>query len=77
MTDFEAALLVQFARIATALELLVAPPQTEEGPCEHPADQRWDFGITDGRPDWQCRLCNYHSVTDDRTAVSVSGGRAE
>ncbi len=52
-------------RIATAVDLLVAPPQApvDTPPCEHPEESRIRFGVTNGVPDWQCGLCAYRTVT--------------
>jgi hypothetical protein len=55
-------------RIAVALEQQVAlmQPPAPEPPmpvdCQHPDDQRADFGITDGREDWLCRVCGKRSL---------------
>lgn len=55
---------VALERIAAVLEFAVlaedAPPEPE--PCAHPDEQRIAFGLTDGRPDWQCKVCGYRSV---------------
>ncbi len=58
----------QLARIADVVELMVAPPMAADPtapapPCEHPEDARDDFGLTNGVPDWQCRLCGHRTVT--------------
>lgn len=58
-------------RIATVLEMLVDSPQepptpaSEEPPmCPHPTDQRIDFGMTNGQPDWQCKVCGFRTVAE-------------
>lgn len=55
--------------IRVALEGAVAmtdPPETAAAPagCQHPVEQRIDFGETDGVADWQCgvRTCGYRTV---------------
>lgn len=52
--------------IRQVLELLIAPPQeppsTQELTCPHPEDQRINFGMTNGEPDWECRLCHQRSI---------------
>lgn len=60
----------QLRRIADALEVLAtavtAPPEPEPPPdptCPHPPDQRVDFGLTNGQPDWQCRVCGFRTPT--------------
>lgn len=30
--------------------------------CQHPTDQRIDFGLTNSLPDWQCGVCGFRSV---------------
>lgn len=52
-------------RIAEAMERL-SPPTPEPRPelttaCLHPLDSRTDFGMTNGEPDWQCRICQFRS----------------
>lgn len=55
----------QLTRIAAALEILTAPPKADKpGGCTHPADQREDFGVTDGVEDWLCRACGYRTVVN-------------
>jgi hypothetical protein len=52
-------------RIADVLERAIEPPPApadEPGGCEHPAEARIDFGITNGEPDWQCRACGFRTV---------------
>lgn len=55
-------------RIATALELVVGsfvevePDQVPE--CQHPPDNRLDFGVTQGQADWQCSLCGHRSIEE-------------
>ena len=76
MTAFEAAVIEelrgcreQLTRIAdgvnAALEMtaeMPMPVSTEPALCPHPEEQRFDFGMTNGRPDWQCRLCGYRTI---------------
>jgi hypothetical protein len=50
-----------------ALEALVEAfavpaPEPVRLVCDHPPEERLDFGITNGAPDWQCRLCGYRSL---------------
>lgn len=54
---------VALERIAAALELATAvPSEPESTACLHPADQRIDFGVTNGVEDWQCRACGFRTV---------------
>ena len=57
----------ELQKIRLVLEALV-PEQEPEHPastdCPHPEDQRIDFGMTNGRPDWQCRLCDFRTATE-------------
>lgn len=60
----------QLERIATALETIVAAmqepkptPEAEPPTCPHPPEQRSDFGLTNGKPDWECRACGYRTDT--------------
>ena len=57
----------QLDRIATTLEtlaLLLAPePEPLSTPCLHPEEQRRDFGMTHGKPDWLCEACGYRTET--------------
>lgn len=59
-------------RIAVALETWssTAAPAQEASPsdtaapqCLHPLESRIDFGTTNGLPDWQCRICQYRSLS--------------
>jgi len=66
VTAFEAAVVQQLTRIADALVVIAAPmllddTQPRSG-CDHPGDQRFDFGHTNGVDDWQCKVCGYRSV---------------
>ena len=57
----------ELQKIRQVLEALVPeqePEQPESTECPHPEDQRIDFGMTNGLPDWQCRLCNFRTVTE-------------
>lgn len=60
----------QLERIATALEDAMTPPVAPPAPveCEHPAEARIDFGITDGVEDWQCRLCGYRTTAEPKVS---------
>lgn len=62
-------------RIADVLELLVdveMPAAAAEAPtCPHPDDQRVSLGMTQGRPDWTCRACGYHSL--EASAEEIHG----
>ena len=55
-------------RIASAIEALIPEPEPETTPapepCQHPVGSRLDFGLTNGLPDWQCRICGYRTPTD-------------
>ena len=71
MTEFETAAIaelrgarVALERIAAVLERVTAEPPADDQPsgCPHPADQRIDFGVTAGQPDWQCRSCGFRTV---------------
>lgn len=33
-------------------------------PCTHPPEARIDFGVTNGREDFQCRRCGYRPPTE-------------
>lgn len=50
-------------RIATALETPPAEPPSQTPPempaCLHPPESRIDLGLTNGQPDWQCRVCRF------------------
>ncbi len=63
MTTFQEQLLATLDRIATALEILALPESQEppETTCPHPPEERIDFGMTNGQPDWTCKLCGYRS----------------
>ena len=59
-------------RIAAALEQIVVllaalAPEAEPEPtpqdCVHPMEARADFGMTNGLPEWECRICGYRSPT--------------
>lgn len=56
----------QLRRLADLIEALTAPPSPEspemEPTCLHPLENRISFGLTNGRPDWQCGLCAYRLV---------------
>jgi hypothetical protein len=53
-------------RIATALDTLAIPQEPAliwpKGECPHPQESRIDFGVTNGHPDWQCKVCGYQSI---------------
>jgi hypothetical protein len=42
----------------------VTPPEPASSECLHPADQRQDFGVTDGQEDWRCSVCGYRSIPE-------------
>ena len=55
----------QLTRIGDLLELLVGhllAPETDQAAdaCQHPPDDRIALGMTDGMPEWECRICRYH-----------------
>lgn len=51
--------------IRVCLELITAPEsEPEPTNCLHPVEARIDFGMTNGLPDWQCRLCQYRTETE-------------
>jgi hypothetical protein len=54
---------MELHRIANALERLTTPPDqtapSTPASCPHPPDHRIDLGLTNGQPDWQCRICRY------------------
>ena len=56
----------QLRRIADALEALVSlstPEPTTEEPltCPHPTETRLDLGMTNGKPEWICGVCQARS----------------
>ncbi len=59
-------------RIAKVFELMTAEvTAVPDAPakCLHPLEDRLDFGVTNGLPDWQCKRCQFRSVTPDGTAA--------
>lgn len=61
----------QLTRIADSLDRLTTEPEPEpeslEPPtCPHPVESRIDFGITNGKPDWQCGIptCGFRTETE-------------
>lgn len=64
--DWNERIWTQLKRIADSLELMrpdpepVAEPEPEIPPCSHPMEARTDFGMTNGHPDWMCRLCGFN-----------------
>ena len=56
-------------RMAVALERIsnaVSPVVIEEPAplvgCQHPIEDRIDFGVTNGQPDWECGVCHARSL---------------
>lgn len=71
MTEYEANVLRQLTRIADALVVLTAPMLADDQQpreCQHPSDSRFDFGVTNGVEDWQCKVCGYRSVPQAEAA---------
>jgi len=48
--------------MADAVEVLAQSAHPSRVVCTHPVDARIDFGVTKGRPDWQCSACGFRSV---------------
>ena len=60
----------ELAGIRMLLEVIAAPepePKAEPG-CPHPEDERVSFGMTNGLPDWECRLCQFRSIPPETVA---------
>jgi hypothetical protein len=57
-------LVIEMRLLRLAIERAMTPdPEPDaQADCTHPADQRKDFGMTDGKPDWQCTLCGVRSI---------------
>lgn len=59
----------ELAGIRAQLERFEPEPEpAEDAPppeCQHPDDQRMDFGTTDGQPDWLCKVCGFRTVRTD------------
>lgn len=49
-------------RIADAIDRAFAEPApiATSMECSHP--ERFDFGVTNGQPDWQCKVCGVRSI---------------
>ena len=47
-------------RIAVALEAQIVTVSESIG-CDHPMDQRIDFGLTNGQLDWECKVCHWRT----------------
>lgn len=60
--------MVAFERLAAAVER-IAPDEVDgpavEAECQHPPDARWDYGVTGGIDDWECRQCGYRTIPRD------------
>lgn len=58
----------ELTAIRSLLELLVMaqepePPAPAPTECQHPEESRADFGMTNGLPEWECRICGYRTPT--------------
>lgn len=56
--------IVDLGLVAMSDETSVEPEAPAVVVCLHPLDQRVDFGVTGGVPDFHCRACGYRSVPE-------------
>lgn len=58
------AIVAELREMRATLERVFAPveePAPDDEICMHPDDQRVNFGITNGQPDFLCRVCKYRA----------------